>query len=389
MKFDTEQIKSLQLKAVFISHYHDDHCSFESLNLLNRETPIYIYCIFDEVISLIRELGFKNVYLLQIDETVVVGSFAVTPRLALDADVDCVLQIKAEDLNVLNVVDAWIDPAALEKLSVEKWDMVLWPFQTMLEMNVLSPLSAEPASTELPPEWIEQIKILNPRFLVPSSCQFRFEEWSWYNKAFFPISYKQFAKEINSALPQSQVVRINPGVSVELTSQALNTVLPLAWITPVGGQDVDYEYDPQVKAPPVSEIAKQLGVLTPEQIARVDKYCRSEIIEKFKSMSTVENKIWKLILYNQNGKSQEFCYKINNGELNLITSVQKPDWLTEIPAVKLYGALEAGESLTSLYLRIHTELKEVDILEDPLLQCLYHGKTGAYQKAQLKNIYQL
>ena len=64
VKFNIEEIKKLKLAAVFISHYHDDHCSLESLNLLDRETPIYIYCIYDEMLTMIKALGFKKVHQL-------------------------------------------------------------------------------------------------------------------------------------------------------------------------------------------------------------------------------------------------------------------------------------------------------------------------------------
>lgn len=52
---------------------------------------------------------------------------------------DSMFQIKAVGLNVLNVVDSWIDPTALIELAHDApWDMVLWPFQTMREIEVLS-----------------------------------------------------------------------------------------------------------------------------------------------------------------------------------------------------------------------------------------------------------
>ncbi len=60
--FDLAAVSDLRFDAVFISHYHDDHCSFESLKHLRRETPIYIFCLFPEMSAWIRELGFAAVY---------------------------------------------------------------------------------------------------------------------------------------------------------------------------------------------------------------------------------------------------------------------------------------------------------------------------------------
>jgi hypothetical protein len=206
VEFDYKQIRQIKFAAVFISHFHDDHFSIESLNYLDRITPIFAYCVFDELFVLIRELGFENIYSLQIDIAVRINSFEIIPRRALDAQVDSIFQIKVQGINVLNVVDSWIDHSTLDLLSQHgPWDMVLWPFQTMRELEVLTPSRAIPASCELPEEWLEQLKILNPRYVVPSSCQFVLESWSWYNHAFFPISYAQFKREINSILPRFSV----------------------------------------------------------------------------------------------------------------------------------------------------------------------------------------
>ena len=171
-RFDLDQVRRLRFDAVFISHFHDDHCSLESLDLLVRGTPLYIYCIFDELFEMVRELGFNQVHKLETNVPVRVGPFEVIPREAIDSDVDSMYQVKAAGLNVLNVVDSWISPVALRELVEEgPWDMVLWPFQTMREIEVLAPSRADAASRELPAEWIDQLRMLDPRFVVPSSCQ--------------------------------------------------------------------------------------------------------------------------------------------------------------------------------------------------------------------------
>lgn len=159
VRFDVEKIRGLKLEGVFISHFHDDHCSLESLDLLARATPIYMYCEHEKLFSLVRQLGFTNVYSLKLDVPVEYGPFVITPRRALDHDVDSLFQIEASGLKVLNVVDSWIDEETLEELArFGPWDMVLWPFQTMREIEVLTPSQAEPALRHLPVEWIPQLQ---------------------------------------------------------------------------------------------------------------------------------------------------------------------------------------------------------------------------------------
>lgn len=403
VRFDQEQIQKLRLDAVFISHYHDDHCSLESLNLLNRETPIYIYCLYEELLDWIRELGFTRVYPLALNVSVNIGDIEVTPRRALDAGVDSMFQVRASGLNILNVVDSWIDDDTIHELArCGPWDLVLWPFQTMRELEVISPLRAEPSSKELPPEWIEQLQMLNPKYIVPSSCQFIQEDWSWYNHAFYPISYKDFNEQMAMALPQSQVVRLNPSVSVVLDQAGLKSAAPLSWVIPVGDQNVDYDYQKNLKPPPTSEIAKRFSALTAAQTAKVHEYCRKDLLERFRSLGAPQDeyfdksRLWKLSLYDHEGKEVTFYYVLNGDEITLADEKAGiVSWMTEVPISRLYGALEFGESMTSMYVRINDmifapdierEVQTADIVEDPLLRCLFNGVFGAYQKEQLKRL---
>jgi hypothetical protein len=403
VRFDHDQIRNLQFDAVFLSHFHDDHCSLQSLDFLDRKTPVYLYCLFDELFAMLRELGFVNVNQLRTDAPVNVGPFAVIPREALDSDVDSMYQIRAAGFNVLNVVDSWISSDTLAELADQApWDMVLWPFQTMLETDVLSPSRAAPASLESPPEFIDQLRILNPRYVVPSSCQFVQESWSWYNQRFFPISYRQFQQDVEAALPGAQVVRLNPSVSVTLDGESLVASPALGWVVPVGQQDVDYCYDAERKPPPTAEIARHFPPLTAEQTSRVMDYCRLGLPEKYAEMEMPEAsffekpRLWQLSVYDHGGTGTHFRYRLEGERMEPWTAGDdRLSWTTEIPISKLYAGLELGESLTSMYMRINdtefdadieAEIQEADIIDDPLIRCLFNDAVCAYQAAQLRRL---
>ncbi|HEX8404489.1 MAG TPA: MBL fold metallo-hydrolase [Duganella sp.] len=396
VRFDQEQIRKLTPDAVFISHFHDDHCSMESLDLLPRATPIYLYCLFDELFAMIRELGFSHVRALAVDAPVLIGAIEVIPRRALDADVDSMFHIRAGGLNVLNVVDSWMDPETLEQLAAyAPWDMVLWPFQTMREIDVIAPSRAEGGTPELPEEWPEQLRALNPRHVVPSSCQFVQEPWSWYNHALFPITYRQFEREVGAWLPQTRIVRLNPSVAMELTAQALTPAAPLPWVLPVGEQDVDYEYDAGIVPPPTSDIARHFAPLTDAQTALALDYCRSGLIEKYQDMELPPDSyfetpcVWQLSVYDHAGEAQHFRYRIHGDSIVATRDSdgdEAPSWRTEIPIAKLYAGLALGESLTSMYMRISGAPPEADIVDDPLIRCLFNDAFGAYQAAQLRRL---
>lgn len=403
VEFDCDQIRKLKPHAIFISHFHDDHCSLESLNFLDRRTPIYMYCLFEEIFVLIKELGFMNVHSIKIGIPMIIGDFEITAHPALDANVDSIFQIKADGFNILNVVDSWIDTSTLNALAdCASWDIILWPFQTMREIEVISPKHSLPASQKLPHEWIDQLRILKPKYIVPSSCQFIQESWSWYNHALFPISYKIFKHEIESTLPESKVIRMNPSTSITLEQGSLSVASRLSWINLIGDENIDYEYRSDLKPPSTAEIAKNFTALTEQQTQDIYTYCQSELLQKYILLEIPEeiyfqgSRKWKLSIYNHFGEVKNFYYQIESNDIKIIEGDDKfLSWTTEIPIFKLHAALHQGEALTSLYIRINDfifepniekEIAEVDPVQDPLIRCLFNGQFGSYQRAQLIKI---
>ena len=350
---------------------------------------------------MITELGFKHVHPLKVDQSIAIGALSVTPRRALDKDVDSMFQIQTGDLNVLNVVDSWLDPTDIDKLAqFSPWDMVLWPFQTMRELEVITPSRASPPSDRLPREWIEQLKVLNPRYVVPSSCQFVHEEWSWYNRALFPVSYKQFQQEVEAALPHTHVVRLNPSVSVVLDKLSLRKSASLAWVEPLGEQNVDYAFSMDSTPMPTAEISKRLSALDAQQTATVIEFCQSGLATKYSALEPsaeiyfLQSRLWRLTLYDHAGQRTDFHYRIKGSQIELVIEHEQPlGWTTELPIAKLYAALVRGETLTSMYVRINDTvftpdieraMAGVDCVEDPLIRSLFSGVFGAYQRNQLQ-----
>jgi hypothetical protein len=388
VEFDLEAVRQLKPDAIFISHYHDDHFSMESLQHLNRQTPIYFFSVFEELFDLLKVLGFEKVQPIQLENPIQIGPFKILPLEALDADVDTIFHIQVEHLHLLHVVDSWIGPQTFSKLIETKWDLVLWPFQTMRELEVIAPSIAEKSDQLLPHEWLEQLQALKPKAIVPSSCQFRFEEWSWLNKAFFPISYASFELQIREVLPKTQVLRLNPGETLLYSSEVWLKQGRLNWIKPLRDQNADYPFDASIKPQATSEIAQKFSPLTNEQSALVQAYCQFQIQNRWRSMRHEESPLfsapyhWRLKVCDHTGSVQEYHYEIKQNQIHLENLTEAPSWETEIPAAKLYAALTQGESLTSLYIRV-IPAKDIDPLEDPLIRCLYEGFTGSYQKAQL------
>lgn len=373
VRFDRVAIGELRFAAVFISHFHDDHCSLDSLALLPRSTPIHLYCVFDELFEWIRALGFEDVRPLVLGDSVTVGPFEIIPTRALDADVDSLFHVKVAGLNVLNVVDSWFDDdtiAALERFA--PWDLVLWPFQTMRELESISPSRATPAPATLPAEWLRQLQALRPRYVVPSSCQLRMESWSWYNHAFFPVTYKQFEQEISAVLDAAVVPRLAPSWSVRFDGASLVPAPPLTWVQIIGDPSADYDYRPDLTPPSTAEIARHFAPLSDTERTRVLDFCRTGLLERYAALDTPEApyfrtaRHWRLSLYDQDGTPTHFDYIVHRGRVVTTSPDQGPlAWTTEVPTARLLGALVDGEQLTSMYVRINDAVFEGTI-EDAL-----------------------
>lgn len=404
VQFDERGVRAQKFDAVFISHFHDDHCSMVSLDWIDRDTPIYLYCEFDELRALLRQLGFKTVHALEVDQSVHIGAFEITPLLALDPEIDTLFHVRVGEINILNVVDSWIDPVNFERFQkYAPWDLVLWPFQTMREIAVLDPRRAEPAVQTLPPEWLDQLAILSPRFVVPSACQFIHEPWSWYNHAMFPITYRQFERELADRLPETKLVRLDPSQSMLFDERGVQRwSAPLPWVSLTSDECVEYDYREDAEIPSTASIARNFPELTDDQMKRVRDYCEVGILARYSELLPTESgyfdtgKKWRLSVYDSNGVATSFEYSLNGRRIvPQDARTQSPDWMTEISAFKLHASLSEGEALSSIYLRVNDfvgspdveeAIRPVDVLEDPLIRCLYEGVMAGYQKGQLARL---
>jgi len=106
---------------------------------------------------------------------------------------------------------------------------------------------------------------------------------------------------------------------------------------------------------------------------------------------------WRLTVHDHVGDAYHFSYRVHGDAIDLDDNDGEPEWTTAIPIAKLHAALELGESLTSMYMRINdnrfapavdTALADADIIDDPLIRCLFNDAFGAYQAAQLRRIRQ-
>jgi hypothetical protein len=188
---------------------------------------------------------------------------------------------------------------------------------------------------------------------------------------------------------------------VLLDAASLRPAPPLPWVIPVGGQDVDYAYEGNAAPPSTADIARHFAPLTPAQDAQVMAYCREGLLERYAGVDAGSGyfdrpRVWQLTVYDHAGRATRLRYRLDpDGGACLDDDAAPLAWTTEIPAAKLYAALALGESLTSMYMRINgavfgadveRELADADVVDDPLIRCLFSDTFGAYQAAQLRRL---
>lgn len=410
--FDLEKIKKIDFDAVFISHIHDDHLSLQSLYYLKKEIPIYIFCTDDLYVDLIQKVGFTNVIKLHLNDLIQIQDLSVKCLPALDRDVDCLFHIKYKDCHILNVIDSWIDWDTCKKLSqMNRWDLILWPFQQMRELEVLCPSRSVVSDRKVPEEHLQQLQMLNPKKIIASSCQFIHEEWSWYRHHYFPISYELFEKQIKHILPNTEVIRLEPSYSFELSDSQSQAVPKLDWIKIDLESITDYNYQPNIPPQNLTEITEHFPKLDVEQMNVCEQFLQFELNQRWQMLDHENDEYpksnfnWLLILYEPIDSSirsemnqRKLFFEINKNGIHYVESVKQDQihWLTEICLFKLYQAIAYAESLSSLYIRINDRklddpnwksMFDFDLIADPLLRILYEGKIGHYQGQQLKKIY--
>lgn len=347
--------------------------------------------------------------MLELGHTYQFGKFLVTPQKALDENLDCLFSIQHGDVHILNVVDAWIHPDSLPSL-VQKapWDLVLWPFQNMQEIEVLGPefrkTKAE-EQCEIPEELKSDLLALQPKTLIPSSCQFKFEAWSWYNDKYFPISYSSFHSQIEALLPNTKVERLDQGMGLSWAQNKWIKTEDLSWVKRIQNQVQDeindYKFDQTSLIPGSDEVSRHFPELTDPEKNQVLIYLETEMLELLRQQAEDLHPYfrqcgqWQLRLYDSEGCATEIRI-----ELPPFHFVQSNDplpilWTTSIPFWTAFMTLTQSASLSSSYLRVNEDLSPlqrsklpdgISPLDDLLIRTLFAQPSLAFQKNQLQKL---
>ncbi len=153
--------------------------------------------------------------------------------------------------------------------------------------------------------------------------------------------------------------------------------------------------------PATREIAKNFEPLSAAQTEFVHDYCVRRLIARYPAVGFPnyfeKRRIWNLSLYDHLGKPTQYFYLVEKSEIMRVSepNIDTIGWHTELPVSKLFSALQNGEALTSMYIRINDgtfasdverDLAKTEPTDDPLIRCLFTGVVGGYQTAQLRRL---
>ncbi len=227
------------LDVLYLSHRHQDHFDVRTLAYLVKNERLLrpdtiIMAPKDEILlDVLNELEFKNVRIIADFEPVTVKDVTFTPTPSLnqsstseDYYPEHGIIVSDGEVTVWNQVDTIVNPEIIEHIrqNFGQLDLVHSRFVPLLEGNFSYNKPCNLPFDEYC-SFLNIIKTLAPKFVVPGSAAFRYrDEINFLNQYSFPTTQKQFLRDLAAFCPEvstgeflnGDVAHITPeGVRIE------------------------------------------------------------------------------------------------------------------------------------------------------------------------------
>ena len=209
-----------------ISHRHQDHFDIRTLAYLVQNEKILkpdsivLAPNDDLVLDILKELEFKNIKIVSDFESIKVNDVTLTPTpsrnqasTAEDDFPEHGLVVSDGDVTIWNQVDSLVNPEIIQQIGeiFGQIDFFHSRFVPLLEGNFSynKPLN-------LPIEeyctFLNVVRALGPKFVVPGSAAFRYRnELTFLNQFSFPTTQEQFLRDISAFCPEILSAPFFPG----------------------------------------------------------------------------------------------------------------------------------------------------------------------------------
>lgn len=214
------------LDVLNISHRHQDHFDVRTLAYLVKNerilTPDTLILAPQDnlLLDILNELEFKNIKVVTDFEPIQVKDVTITPTpsrnqlsTAEDPFPEHGLLVNDGEVAIWNQVDSLVDPETIDQIKqlCGQVDFFHSRFVPLIEGNLSynKPLTL-PVGEYC--TFLNVVKALAPRFVVPGSAAFRYrDELSFMNQVSFPITQDQFLRDLEAFCPEVPRAPFFPG----------------------------------------------------------------------------------------------------------------------------------------------------------------------------------
>ena len=214
------------LDVLNISHRHQDHFDVRTLAYLVKNERILtsetlVLAPQDNLLlDILSELEFKNIKVVTDFEPIKVKDVTITPTpsrnqlsTAEDPFPEHGLLVNDGEVTIWNQVDSLVNPEIIQQVGelYGQIDFFHSRFVPLIEGNLSynKPLTL-PISEYC--TFLNIVKALNPRFVVPGSAAFRYrDELLFMNQVSFPITQEQFLRDLEAFCPEVPNAPFFPG----------------------------------------------------------------------------------------------------------------------------------------------------------------------------------
>jgi UDP-MurNAc hydroxylase len=214
------------LDVLNISHRHQDHFDVRTLAYLIKNERILtsdtlVLAPQDNLLlDILSELEFKNIKVVTDFEPIKVKDVTITPTpsrnqlsTAEDPFPEHGLLVNDGEVTIWNQVDSLVNPEIIQQVGelYGQIDFFHSRFVPLIEGNLSynKPLTL-PISEYC--TFLNIVKALNPRFVVPGSAAFRYrDELLFMNQVSFPITQDQFLRDLEAFCPEVSKAPFFPG----------------------------------------------------------------------------------------------------------------------------------------------------------------------------------
>ena len=224
------------LDVLNISHRHQDHFDVRTLAYLVKNekilTPDTLVLAPQDnlLLDILNELEFKNIKVVTDFEPIKIKDITITPTpsrnqlsTAEDPFPEHGLLVNDGEVTIWNQVDSLVNPEIIQQVGelYGQIDFFHSRFVPLIEGNLSynKPLTL-PISEYC--TFLNIVKALNPRFVVPGSAAFRYrDELLFMNQVSFPITQDQFLRDLEAFCPKIPKAPFFPGDIAHISKEII------------------------------------------------------------------------------------------------------------------------------------------------------------------------